>query len=211
MNVTGLHWWSVKIGLGNGLVPSGQAPSHYLSQCWPRTLLPYVVIRPQWVKATALYISQHQIENNWSSDDECLEPPVIYGTPLRHLKLPLEDVVDWNVYNAPLNGNYINMSGIYASQFAVKILLLSTALPINKIVIEYEINLKYVNVNAYCYHIFSSQPQSILFLPEASIGLRVLSLPVSVCVCVRQSVRQSRACPRDNSWPVSAKITKFGP
>ena len=37
------------------------------------------------------------------------------------------------------------------------------------------------------------------FLPEASIGLRVLSLPASVCVCVRPSVRQSRACPCDNS------------
>ena len=28
----------------------GQAISHYLSQCWPRSLLPYDVTRPQWVK-----------------------------------------------------------------------------------------------------------------------------------------------------------------
>ena len=28
-----------------------QATSHYLSQCWPRSLLPYDVTRPQWVKA----------------------------------------------------------------------------------------------------------------------------------------------------------------
>ena len=27
-----------------------QATSHYLSQCWPRSLSPYDVIRPQWVK-----------------------------------------------------------------------------------------------------------------------------------------------------------------
>ena len=26
-----------------------QATSHYLSQCWPRSLSPYVVTRPQWV------------------------------------------------------------------------------------------------------------------------------------------------------------------
>ena len=26
-----------------------QAASHYLSQCWPRSLLPYGVTRPQWV------------------------------------------------------------------------------------------------------------------------------------------------------------------
>ena len=27
-----------------------QEKSHYLSQCWPRSLSPYGVIRPQWVK-----------------------------------------------------------------------------------------------------------------------------------------------------------------
>ena len=27
-----------------------QAPNHYLSQCWPRSMSPYGVIRPQWVK-----------------------------------------------------------------------------------------------------------------------------------------------------------------
>ena len=27
-----------------------QTPSHYLSQCWPRSLSPYGVTRPQWVK-----------------------------------------------------------------------------------------------------------------------------------------------------------------
>ena len=31
------------------------------------------------------------------------------------------------------------------------------------------------------------------------------------CLWVCPSVRQSRACPRDNSSPVSARITKFGP
>ena len=29
-----------------------QAASHYLSQCWPRPLTPYGVIRPQWVNAS---------------------------------------------------------------------------------------------------------------------------------------------------------------
>ena len=54
---------------------------------------------------------------------------------------------------------------------------------------------------------------SSLFLPEASFGLRVLSLPacVCVCVCVRVSVRQSSACPCNNSSTVQARITKFGP
>ena len=52
---------------------------------------------------------------------------------------------------------------------------------------------------------------NIVLLPKASFGLRVLSLPASVCVCVCPSVRQSRACARNNSWPISARITKFGP
>ena len=47
-----------------------------------------------------------------------------------------------------------------------------------------------------------------VFLPEASFGLRVLSLPASVCLCV--CVCQSRACPHDNSPLVQARITKFG-
>ena len=27
-----------------------QATSHYLKKCWPRSMLPYDIIRPQWVK-----------------------------------------------------------------------------------------------------------------------------------------------------------------
>ena len=52
-------------------------------------------------------------------------------------------------------------------------------------------------------------PTPWLFLPKASFGFRVLSLPVCACVCLCVCVRQSWACPRDNSWPVQASITKF--
>ena len=55
----------------------------------------------------------------------------------------------------------------------------------------------------------------MIFSTKASFGLPVLSLPASVCVCVClcvcQSVCQSLACPRDNSGPFQARITKFGP
>ena len=33
-----------------------QATSHYLSQCWPRSLSPYGVTKPQWVKAHTKYL-----------------------------------------------------------------------------------------------------------------------------------------------------------
>ena len=54
----------------------------------------------------------------------------------------------------------------------------------------------------------------IILLPEASFGLRVLSLPASVPPSVRQSVRPSvrhQVCPCDNYWTVQARITKLGP
>ena len=63
-----------------------------------------------------------------------------------------------------------------------------------------------------CFANSTISPLHHAFLPEASFGLRVLSLPASVCVCVSVclSVCQSRVCPRDNSSPVQARITKFG-
>ena len=38
----------INIGLGNGLVTSSKAARRCLSQCWPRSLLPCDVTRPQW-------------------------------------------------------------------------------------------------------------------------------------------------------------------
>ena len=49
------------------------------------------------------------------------------------------------------------------------------------------------------------------FLSEAGFGLRILSLPASVCVSVCVCVLQPFACPHDNSGPVQAGIAKFGP
>ena len=49
------------------------APSHYLSQCWPRSLSPYDVTRPQWVKQLGYFFHQksilflmHSFVWNWS-------------------------------------------------------------------------------------------------------------------------------------------------
>ena len=41
-----------------------QAISHYLSQCWPRSLLPYGVTRPQWVNVL-IYIHQQHVSINF--------------------------------------------------------------------------------------------------------------------------------------------------
>ena len=59
--------------------------------------------------------------------------------------------------------------------------------------------------------VHSKKYAHLSFLPEASFGLRVLSSPASVGLCVRVCVYQSRACPHDNSSPIQARITKLGP
>ena len=61
------------------------------------------------------------------------------------------------------------------------------------------------------YDNFKSNVMNEKFLPEASFGLRVLSSPASVGLCVRVGVYQSQACPHDNSSLIQARITKFGP
>ena len=55
MNVIGLHWWWVT--LVQVMAWCHQATSHYLSQCWPRSLSPYGVTRPQWVNPTSIFLS----------------------------------------------------------------------------------------------------------------------------------------------------------
>ena len=50
-----LRWLSLKLtddksALVQVMAWCRQATSHYLSQCWPRSLSPYGVTRPQWVE-----------------------------------------------------------------------------------------------------------------------------------------------------------------
>ena len=42
-------------------------------------------------------------------------------------------------------------------------------------------------------------------------GIVIACVCGSVCPCVCMCVYQSRACPHDNSSPIQARITKFGP
>ena len=41
-----------------------QPPSHYLSQCWLRSLLPYVVTKPQWVNSSPPKQNDHHFADN---------------------------------------------------------------------------------------------------------------------------------------------------
>ena len=48
-NITKHLWWQVSIG--SGLAWCRRAASHYLSQCWPRSMLLHGVPRPHWVNS----------------------------------------------------------------------------------------------------------------------------------------------------------------
>ena len=45
-----------------------QATSHYLSQCWPRSMSPYSVIRPKWVNKYILLIFPFCLLLHWSHE-----------------------------------------------------------------------------------------------------------------------------------------------
>ena len=78
-----------------------QATSHYLSQCWPRSLPPYGVTRPRWVKKTlATFVKlKFCVNSQWSSDtigrhriDRSLVrvmAPVIFDTKPLHKPKPV--------------------------------------------------------------------------------------------------------------------------
>ena len=64
-------WWKAqdltddKSTLDQVMAWCRQAASHHLSQCWPRSLSPYGVTRPQWVKAHHLHVSYNQFPGCW--------------------------------------------------------------------------------------------------------------------------------------------------
>ena len=47
-----------------------QATSHYLSQCWPRSLSPYGVTRPQWVKTQHGLVVWKKVQQNFNQNTD---------------------------------------------------------------------------------------------------------------------------------------------
>ena len=51
-----------------------QATSHYLSQCWPRSMSPYGVIRPQWVNSRKdIYYWHGHIWEGWRMETNAIQ------------------------------------------------------------------------------------------------------------------------------------------
>ena len=61
-----------------------QATSHYLNQCWPRSILPYGVTRPQWVNLT---LSSAQLPVKFKSNEPGHYPCRIVLTSLDDIRV----------------------------------------------------------------------------------------------------------------------------
>ena len=66
-------WWLVNIGSGNGLLLSGNKPLP--EPVWPRSMSPYSVTWPQWVKNSCIYKNVIQSWLNYS---------ILYGVTRPH-------------------------------------------------------------------------------------------------------------------------------
>ena len=94
-----------------------QATSHYLSQCWPRSPMPYGVTRPQWV----MWSYWHMIILNWLGFSTPYSGLTTKKTSNLHITGPLggESSGDWwirsqkagNVENFPCN-NYAGANSV---------------------------------------------------------------------------------------------------
>ena len=64
------HHWTLESTLFQVMAWCRQATSHYLKHCWPRSLPPYDVTRPQWVKHQGPFSISYleaQVTSNFSS------------------------------------------------------------------------------------------------------------------------------------------------
>ena len=73
-----LRWTSLDLSddkskLVQGMAWCCQATSHYLNNCWPGSLLPYGVTRPQWVNITQHW-TKHSNDKGGTSFGLCTQP-----------------------------------------------------------------------------------------------------------------------------------------
>ena len=78
-----------------------QVTSHYLSQCWPRFMLPYGVTRPQWVYTRTQGISSHCIDLDPDSVSRC-HLTIVIGNPIVEIKQSYECLISTKEFFKPV-------------------------------------------------------------------------------------------------------------
>ena len=90
----------VNIGSGKGLLPS-EATSHYLSQCWPRSMSPYGLTRPPWVNTRTQGISSHCIDLDPDSIQRC-HLTISIGNPIVEIKRCYDHIISTMEFTIPV-------------------------------------------------------------------------------------------------------------
>ena len=71
INAKGLY--DDKSALVQVMACCNQATSHYLSQCWPRFMMPYGVTRPQWANTVTMIIHVCKHAADWLQADNTVQ------------------------------------------------------------------------------------------------------------------------------------------
>ena len=91
-----------------------QATSHYMSQCWPRSLSPYGVIRPQWVKNPVIPTmpASYPCIMVWPSDTRVRVMTLTLALTFSSvLTFHIEEILHHNRchwYSNPIHATYLN-------------------------------------------------------------------------------------------------------
>ena len=101
------------------------ATSHYLSQCWPRSLSPYGVTRPQWAKIV-------QQLNDFLTFD-----PITFNLGLKMINLPcFQDIDDiwslafnmWTQMTSISGESYLSLVAFYGWTVAISVAVLTSVI-----------------------------------------------------------------------------------
>ena len=98
-----------------------QATSHYLSQRWPRSMLPYGITRPQWVKTTTQISWKHSQHLNKNIVETSM---VSISIVMSQLKIPYRRSYIQTVYNFVIN--YHQMCTLVGKEHIILLCLWNT-------------------------------------------------------------------------------------
>ena len=76
-----------KSTLVQGMAWCRQATSHYLSQCWPRSMMPYGLTRPQWVNSVVIIVHADEVPGHLQTQGGPSLDPASEASKFHHLTM----------------------------------------------------------------------------------------------------------------------------
>ena len=88
---------SIQIALVQERLVAKQTSSHYLNQCWPRSLTPYIVTRPQWVNTLEIQWGMSPGGHHWSYHPGALSSLSCYCNSSKY-QVPLDEIYGYPIF-----------------------------------------------------------------------------------------------------------------